>query len=86
MADRGGLKFVGFIFATVTLAVMLTGIRVPMMFEWNAAATDLNDPAKSPLTAGKQLLHTVKTKTIDRVARDRNQTEATASYQIQRSI
>ena len=24
MADRGGLKFVGFIFATVTLAVMLT--------------------------------------------------------------
>jgi hypothetical protein len=25
MADRGGLKLVGFIFATVTLAVMLTG-------------------------------------------------------------
>ena len=24
MADRAGLKFVGFIFATVTLAVMLT--------------------------------------------------------------
>jgi hypothetical protein len=24
MADRGGLKFVGFIFATVTLGVMLT--------------------------------------------------------------
>jgi hypothetical protein len=24
MADRGGLKFVGFIFATVTLVVMLT--------------------------------------------------------------
>jgi hypothetical protein len=24
MADRDGLKFVGFIFATVTLAVMLT--------------------------------------------------------------
>ena len=24
MADRGSLKFVGFIFATVTLAVMLT--------------------------------------------------------------
>ena len=24
MADRGGLKIVGFIFATVTLAVMLT--------------------------------------------------------------
>ena len=24
MADRNGLKFVGFIFATVTLAVMLT--------------------------------------------------------------
>ncbi|WP_375415394.1 hypothetical protein [uncultured Bradyrhizobium sp.] len=24
MADRSGLKFVGFIFATVTLAVMLT--------------------------------------------------------------
>ena len=29
MADRGGLKFVGFIFATVTLAVMLaTGMVV----------------------------------------------------------
>lgn len=27
--------------------------KVPMIFEWNAAATDLNDPAKSPLTAGK---------------------------------
>lgn len=25
MADRSGLKFVGFIFATVTLAVMLAG-------------------------------------------------------------
>ena len=25
MADRGGLKIVGFIFATVTLAVMLAG-------------------------------------------------------------
>lgn len=24
MADRSGLKFVGFVFATVTLAVMLT--------------------------------------------------------------
>ncbi len=24
MADRAGLKFVGFIFATITLAVMLT--------------------------------------------------------------
>ena len=28
MADRGGLKFVGFIFATVTLAVMLTTVMV----------------------------------------------------------
>ena len=28
MADRGGLKFVGFIFATVTLAVMLTAAMV----------------------------------------------------------
>jgi hypothetical protein len=29
MADRGGLKFVGFIFATVTVAVMLaTGMVV----------------------------------------------------------
>ena len=28
MADRSGLKFVGFIFATVTLAVMLTTGRV----------------------------------------------------------
>ncbi len=28
MADRSGLKFVGFIFATVTLAVMLTATMV----------------------------------------------------------
>lgn len=28
MADRAGLKIVGFIFATVTLAVMLTSIQV----------------------------------------------------------
>jgi hypothetical protein len=28
MADRRGLKFVGFIFATVTLAVMLTTVMV----------------------------------------------------------
>jgi hypothetical protein len=28
MADRSGLKFVGFIFATVTLAVMLTTVMV----------------------------------------------------------
>jgi hypothetical protein len=28
MADRSGLKFVGFIFATVTLAVMLTAAMV----------------------------------------------------------
>ncbi|MEA2940811.1 MAG: hypothetical protein QOD09_1340 [Bradyrhizobium sp.] len=28
MADRIGLKFVGFIFATVTLAVMLTAAMV----------------------------------------------------------
>ena len=28
MADRDGLKFVGFIFATVTLAVMLTAAMV----------------------------------------------------------
>jgi hypothetical protein len=28
MADRGGLKLVGFIFATVTLAVMLTAAMV----------------------------------------------------------
>ena len=28
MADRGGLKFVGFIFATVTLVVMLTTAMV----------------------------------------------------------
>lgn len=28
MADRSGLKFVGFIFATVTLAVMLTAATV----------------------------------------------------------
>ena len=28
MADRSGLKLVGFIFATVTLAVMLTAVMV----------------------------------------------------------
>ena len=28
MADRAGLKFVGFIFATVTLAVMFTTVQV----------------------------------------------------------
>ena len=28
MADRSGLKFVGFVFATVTLAVMLTTAMV----------------------------------------------------------
>jgi hypothetical protein len=28
MADRDGLRFVGFIFATVTLAVMLTAAMV----------------------------------------------------------
>jgi hypothetical protein len=28
MADRGGLKLVGFIFATITLAVMLTAATV----------------------------------------------------------
>ena len=28
MADRSGLKFVGFIFATVTMAVMLTAAMV----------------------------------------------------------
>jgi hypothetical protein len=28
MADRSGLKFVGFIFATVTMAVMLTATMV----------------------------------------------------------
>lgn len=28
MADRSGLKFVGFIFATITLAVMLTAATV----------------------------------------------------------
>jgi hypothetical protein len=28
MADRSGLKFVGFIFATVTLAVMLATVMV----------------------------------------------------------
>jgi hypothetical protein len=28
MADRAGLKIVGFIFATVTLAVMLTSVQV----------------------------------------------------------
>ena len=28
MADRNGLKFVGFIFATITLAVMLTAAMV----------------------------------------------------------
>jgi len=28
LADRSGLKFVGFIFATVTLAVMLTATMV----------------------------------------------------------
>jgi hypothetical protein len=28
MADRGSLKFVGFIFATVTMAVMLTATMV----------------------------------------------------------
>lgn len=28
MADRSGLKFVGFIFATITVAVMLTAATV----------------------------------------------------------
>ena len=28
MADRAGLKIVGFVFATVTLAVMLTSVHV----------------------------------------------------------
>lgn len=28
MADRGGLKLVGLIFATVTIAVMLTAVMV----------------------------------------------------------
>jgi hypothetical protein len=28
MADRSGLKFVGFVFATVTMAVMLTATMV----------------------------------------------------------
>ena len=28
MADRNGLRFVGFIFATITLAVMLTAAMV----------------------------------------------------------
>lgn len=27
--------------------------KVPMIAEWNAAVTDLNDPTKSPITAGK---------------------------------
>ncbi len=40
MADRGGLKLVGFIFATVTVAVMLTAAMVVKgyadgVYSWN---------------------------------------------------
>lgn len=42
MADRAGLKLVGFIFATVTLAVMLTSVQV---VKSQAEATDVETTA-----------------------------------------
>jgi hypothetical protein len=40
MADRNGLKFVGFIFATVTLAVMLTAAMVVKGYAGGAYAVE----------------------------------------------
>ena len=40
MADRNGLKFVGFIFATVTLAVMLTAAMVVKSYAGGAYSPD----------------------------------------------
>lgn len=41
MADRAGLKLVGFIFATVTLAVMM--LATAMVVKGNAGGADARD-------------------------------------------
>ena len=43
MADRSGLKFVGFIFATVTLAVMLTAGMVVKGYADGAYSLETRD-------------------------------------------
>ena len=40
MADRDGLRFVGFIFATVTLVVMLTAAMVVKSYAGGAYSLD----------------------------------------------
>ena len=40
MADRDGLRFLGFIFATVTLAVMLTAAMVVRSYAGGAYSLD----------------------------------------------
>jgi hypothetical protein len=42
MADRDGLRFLGFIFATVTLAVMLTAAMVVKSYAGGAYSPDRN--------------------------------------------
>jgi hypothetical protein len=50
MADRGGLKFVGFIFATVTLAVMLTTGMVVKGYADGAYTLDASSAAVQEVT------------------------------------
>ena len=50
MADRGGLKFVGFIFATVTLAVMLTAATVVKGYADGAYTLEANSAAVHEVT------------------------------------
>ena len=49
MADRSGLKLVGFLFATVTVAVMLTTTMVVMSY---AGGVYTLDSAQRPVAAG----------------------------------
>ena len=50
MADQGGLKFVGFIFATVTLAVMLTTGMVVKGYADGAYSFDTTSSIGRPAT------------------------------------
>ena len=51
MADRSGLKFVGFIFATVTLAVMLTTGMVVKGYADGLYSLEGNSDAHHEVTA-----------------------------------
>ena len=46
MADRSGLKFVGFIFASITLAVMLTAATVVKTYADGGYTLESSSPAR----------------------------------------